>query len=404
MKTIFSILLVASIFACRPEVDDNPAKLQNINISTKNVVTIPAQQFYRNVQFIPLEFKKESLIDIAEMLMYKNNRIYISSYVETSGSHDLVIFDEKGNFIERKYSGGEGPGSFSGVRDFLITEDGAIEVLDRHRRKIIRYNADGKYVENVYAKANISKMEKFNDGSYVFYRGNSYAYDDMIKLPDNLIYGDEEGNIKTNSYVPITDYLRDREIETGELFLRVPGKSAFYFNDALNDTIYFVDNKSIRPIFNLVLPDESYRRDKIKLIREAARQSPDKYNLILLDFLNDRKIINRVKLIVDMGHVLLLEFQRENIRYYAKVSKRDFKATVYKLDDSVIDKGFVFPYGEDKFVLVVESPLSFKNSILERPTLMDAFPPNMKSYIQNINTDVNPFLLVVDPRKLFSDE
>ncbi len=403
MKIILSLFAAIFLTSCNQS-PSNKYGPQNIRIDIEEVNQIPLMQFFENVQFIPLEFGKESQIDIVEMLVYNKKRIFISSYVETIGSHELIIFNENGNFRERKYINYEGPGSMRGVKDFIITDDGNVEVLDRLRRKIIRYNADGKYVENVYVKANISKIEKFNDGSYVFYRGNSYAHDDLMKLPNNLIYGDKEGNIKTNSFVPIIDFLRDNPIVAGEIFFRVPGKSAFYFSDSMNDTIYYVDNKSTKPVFNLVLPDESYKKDKVNQIREIARRSPDKFVLALNDLLNDRKIISKVHLVLDIGSYIFLSFKLDNIRYYARVNKVDLKAKVYKLDNPILDNWFVFPYGDYMFVIIVNYPLEFKEKVMEKPALLEALPPQMKSYVQNLQTDDNPFLLVVDPGKLFSDE
>lgn len=77
------------------------------------------------------------------------------------------------------------------------------------------------------------------------------------------------------------------------------------------------------------------------------------------------------------------------------------KVKIYRVKDPLIDNWFIFPYGTDRFVIVVNDPFRLKEKAIENPGILNDMPPTMRSYIESIHDDVNPFLLVVDPKEVF---
>lgn len=305
----FVFLLTILLAGCVSGHKESPPGLRNIRIGLDDVSEVPMRHLFSHADFVPLEFTERSMIGIIEMLVYHSGHIYVSNHLDASGSNGLVIFDENGKFQDYKLSASDGPGGFAGVKDFIVTNRGELEVLDRLRRRLIRYDEKGRFVENVIINANVVSFEKFNHGSYVLHRGNSFAFDDLLKLPNNIIFMDEKGDIGEQSFVPILEVFKDREIVAGEFFFQVPGKSAFFLSDVFNDTVYYVEKKSARPLFTLELPDALYKEKQLNSIRESVeRQRPEDATYELLSLLNNEKVIKKIQLILDTGPDLLLSF------------------------------------------------------------------------------------------------
>jgi 6-bladed beta-propeller len=398
----FVFLLTILLAGCVSDNKEPPPGLRNIRIGLDDVREVPMRHFFSHVDFVPLEFTERSMIGIIEMLVYHSGRIYVSNHLDASGSNGLMIFDEDGKFQDYKLSASDGPGGFAGVKDFIVTSRGELEVLDRLRRRLIRYDEKGRFVENISIKANVVSLEKFDNGSYVFHRGNSFAFDDLLKLPNNIIFMDEKGDIGEQSFVPILGVFRDREIVAGEFFFKVPGKSAFYLSDVLNDTIYYVDKQAAQPFLTVELPDALYKEKQLNGIRKSVgRQRPEDATYELLSLLNDEKVIKKIQLILDTGPDLLLSFQYDARRYFAKVDKKNLDVALFRLKDPLVDNWFVFPYGNDRVVIVVNDPFRLKEKAIENPGILNELTPTMRSYIESIHDDVNPFLLVVDPKEVF---
>ena len=97
--------------------------------------------FISKITVIPLETNDNCLLrDQLHGVKVHQDLIYINNM-----SRELYVFDMNGKFIREIGSRGQGPGEFLEVRDFIITNEGTIEILDY--QKIEYYTLEGNYIE-----------------------------------------------------------------------------------------------------------------------------------------------------------------------------------------------------------------------------------------------------------------
>lgn len=83
----------------------------------------------------------------SEMTNFKvwNNQIFIVDNAEKK----IVVFDNKGKFVSSFGKKGKGPGEFSGIFHIGITPKGTVVINDYEKRKLIKYDVTGKFIEEI---------------------------------------------------------------------------------------------------------------------------------------------------------------------------------------------------------------------------------------------------------------
>ncbi|PKP38340.1 MAG: hypothetical protein CVT97_01895, partial [Bacteroidetes bacterium HGW-Bacteroidetes-14] len=110
-----------------------------------------------DIRYIPLETNVESVLGNIEGIKFSKGKIYISD-----SKYSISIFTEEGKFIKKFSRVGRGPEEYVDISTFQVNDtDGGIVILERSGR-IIRYDADGNFVE-LYDKLN----PKANNLSFV---------------------------------------------------------------------------------------------------------------------------------------------------------------------------------------------------------------------------------------------
>jgi hypothetical protein len=161
----------------------------------------------------------------------------------------------------------------------------------------------------------------------------------------------------------------------------------------------------IEPAFKLKTPDRGKKSDFInKLIEVKNRNSDTDFNLRLLELLNDPTIIKKPDLIMGLpAKEVLVSYRRESKRYFATIDLADETAETFTMESNLLDNWFVFQYDTDKFAIVINSPIDLSRQLSTMPENLAALPVNLRESLQKIDTDVNPYLLVVKPDALFQN-
>lgn len=98
-------------------------------------------------KIVPLETNDMSLIgDYGKILKFEN-RFYISS-----NRNKLLVFDDKGKYINSIGKLGSGPGEYEMVGDFDVTKEG---IYIRGYRRILQYSHDGTFMHNIPFDVNL---------------------------------------------------------------------------------------------------------------------------------------------------------------------------------------------------------------------------------------------------------
>ena len=113
---------------------------KTITISYNPDISTPLDSLVSKITVVPLETNDNCLIG-QYLVWVKQHKglIYINNLFK-----QLLVFDMNGKFIREIGRLGQGPGEFSDLRDFIFTNEDAIEILDF--LKIESYTLDGKHI------------------------------------------------------------------------------------------------------------------------------------------------------------------------------------------------------------------------------------------------------------------
>ena len=146
MKTISSIrnylILLCAIVSCNNHNQVKFSKLETIDLDKglKNKKELVLSQIATDIQYIPLETKKECLITSVSQIFTFRDRIIVFD----DRQRNIYLFDNKGKFIRKIGKKGVGPGEYNeAFRVSFNEKDSTILVKDRDN---IFYGLDGTFI------------------------------------------------------------------------------------------------------------------------------------------------------------------------------------------------------------------------------------------------------------------
>lgn len=399
------LAMIFLTFGCQSN-QPKPSSIPEIEIEENTARVIRLRELFNASDLIKLEYSPESVVGNVDLLRYHNGKIYIASPPEGIEQRDLVIFDANGSFITRIAANGEGLGSIFSTTDFFIARTGHLEILDRNRRRITRYAPDGSFMENIPIPCEGIRFLSLHNQDHVIYRGFAYEFTEPKGIPYNLARNNANGECKFLHTLWMHPVFRDRAMDAGDFFFPNPNDNGWFICDVFNDTIFSLDSDGrIEPAFKLKTPDLGKKSDFInKLIEVKNRNSDTDFNLRLLELLNDPTIIKKPDLIMGLpAKEVLVSYRRESKRYFATIDLANETAETFTMESNLLDNWFVFQYDTDKFAIVINSPIDLSRQLSTMPENLAALPVNLRESLQKIDTDVNPYLLVVKPDALFQN-
>lgn len=159
----------------------------------------------------------------------------------------LFILNADGKLIRRVGHTGSGPGEYNYLKGIKVYENGDIELLNRERRKLMRYSWDtGRFLEETDINFDVipDDMIRLNDETYILF----------VKFPSlgsgdhsNSIYwySDKNKEIINSAIRPdprLSNYLFFGEVMN---LYTIDKKVRFY--TVFRDTIYSIDKKGVVP-------------------------------------------------------------------------------------------------------------------------------------------------------------
>lgn len=302
MKNFYVISLAVILYSCKTS-NESESKEKNIlevsqNLDSQNNLDI----YSPKVSFLYLNTSKEFFGDVSKLRVH-DNKVYILDKKITLA---LFVYDLSGNFLFKYSNYGEGPSEYLQVTDFIVNEDGTIELIDNYLRKIIILDKNGGFLEEKklpFAAANIYKWN--ND--YYFHTNN-------LALGYNDIDDDLGLVVKTNnsiglqeSIVPI-DQERGNFIFTmfGNYFFEVNGSS--YFIDPFRNVAHSLDETKEDLIFNFGeanFPDNFFKDNNFSPSEEY------KY----FNTINAANFVWKVNCIYDLGDKLYFQYSKNGLAY-----------------------------------------------------------------------------------------
>jgi hypothetical protein len=344
-----AIVLFAS---CQKENNKKEVNTYSISESIKNM-QFKWPQSIKLLQCIKLETNNESLIGSVNKVEIVNEMIFVLD----SKSKAIIIFDEKGAFINKINKHGEGPQEYIELRDFMVdSKSKTILVLDY--KKIIRYNFDGHYVSSVKLE-NINPLQFIatNEKDYFLWTGTSDSKDkNCIYHWDGNRYS---GLLENNNYIIETQrFIRNYDNN----FLLVPPIGDF--------NIYEISGKKMRIKYTIdfgkLVPSES------EVITETK-----------IDEMNDKAIFTRITNIQETQKWLYVLAKGPYGKYYEILIDKVTKQKKYGTFNNNTSFQIIYSDQNALYALVEPSYIADakKESILY----------SLKS--QDINMSSNPLLI-----------
>ncbi len=191
------------------------------------------KEIVKNIQCIILEDTPESIFSTINKLIIKNDRIYI---LDIEGARSLLVFDINGKFIHKIGKQGNGPGEYSrSLINFTVNENDDVLLYDYAKRKMMRYDKNGKYIE--------------------LYR-SSFSFNDFIFLSNDqyLLSLDIYEKKNSNRKVMLTNDLNiqgefffyfHKNFKHNKLNVRTfqPNVDKIAYMHPVNDTLFIFDNE-----------------------------------------------------------------------------------------------------------------------------------------------------------------
>lgn len=231
---IFAIMLFT--VACSKRSNIISGSIERIPISIDKRHTLKLSSFVDSVEIIPLETTTECLIGRVRRIIYKNGKYYIR-VTEGMQNGKLFVFDSLGKFLFKIDKVGNGPGEYTDLSDFALTEESQIKIASFF--KIITYDSLGNFLYEKRIDQPFKEFWSSKNNEYLVYNSDAILKD--RKLLSTMNKDDE-----------ITDYffqVPEKEINKSDVVYismsLFPYKNSFYFAYPYSDTIYQITDKEI---------------------------------------------------------------------------------------------------------------------------------------------------------------
>lgn len=248
MKNLTSILLILIICSCNRDKNLTTENgILEIDLLSGTDLTISnISEIASDIQYIPLQTNKNSLINRIDKVVITDNKIYLNN----RGS-EILCFDKNGFFINKLSKTGRGPGEYNFIMDFDINDDGKKLIL-LSGRQILLYNLNGIDFE-------FSKTIDLNEGVL---KTSFIPGTDNVLISNGPWFGNETSlnlviNLDNDTLLLKPNCYKYEKLGPG--FRAINDAIQYRLNDKIcfkegfSDTIFYVNYKLNRPVPHIIL-------------------------------------------------------------------------------------------------------------------------------------------------------
>lgn len=398
VQTLLLLILANLLHSCnfqnRNIPDNKKEEIRTINLLSEADTSITRiSDIALEIEYIPLETNKNSIIKFFEKVRINKDFIYILNM-----GTELMCFDTHGKFLYKLKNIGRGPGEYTIIGDFDISDDNKSLIFLSGDRLYI-YRITGK--EFIFLKTiNLKHPKPFN---LSFVPG---TYDILLSIPP--WYGNEPSyNVLINTegdtllYRPNYYKFNREDSHFGRSIWdvnRYTFENRIFFKDKMSDTVFYIENVQKKVIPWLIL----YSRGTIispKYLSdlEYARNNSFKFSQVVYIFEVSRYLFYLYRY-NDISHKIV----------YDKVLNRKNEIVP---KDGLIDDISGGPYIDLRYPCCSEGKLytsieaiklkeyvagtAFKNASVSNPDKMEY----LKEISDSIEDTDNPVLIIITPKQ-----
>ena len=235
----YYILLLIGLLAAACQQETNPNEASVVAIDPTQALFSKASTVFSDIEYIPL--LDTTIGRTQRKILHVNNHYF----VQTARPACILRYDAKGKFVSQICQGGQGPGKYRGISDFVIdTKDSTVLILNRNFFKIFRYDFQGNFIADYQiAPVYAWRFEILDNEHFVLYCGSEITDRNTTRT---VFFNHTTGELH-DGYFPIKKHeARYMNFATYNNFHRLPDGTlcAFY---PLNDTIYAISRNEYRP-------------------------------------------------------------------------------------------------------------------------------------------------------------
>jgi hypothetical protein len=276
MEKCLFILSVILLVGCEIKEKDNAFAVEiDIHQAKKKNIS----EFVDSVRYIKLQTTKDNLIGYISKVFFTDDRII----VEDSQAEQILIFDNKGIFLDKIRRKGQGPGEYTNLSRSLYDPVHKI-IMMYGEHKMLFYNLNGE---------NIREISNFNNNAIIrdiinLPNGNflCYTYDLSPEKVGNEASGlwevDNSGNFIRSFFTYEKLYPIMHTFSNSYFTLLPQGKIGL--RDAVFDGIYHYENGRLRKYISYEVKNNNrYKYEGTTFIEEnfiTSLSSQDKGNYI----------------------------------------------------------------------------------------------------------------------------
>lgn len=391
MKTnILSLTLISLIGltgACTTSKQEEDGSMKTIHIKVDDIRTDVKLSEFAEAQIIPLPTSDDLLIGKIKKVCASDKSICISA------ENNIYRFTRSGEYLGKISKYGEGPDEYTGITDFIMTEDDEVAIFSLGKQALMFYSWDNQLKKkiklDVSPSARITRMKNklvINNGNIVS-NTNKHV----------LMFIDLNSGKRTNALLPVDEY-KAKYLYNLESNTFTPGENdtTCYFYTWFNDTIYRVTPNNCQPEVTFDwdgknIPTDYYRKDYPSIVQ-------------FMDGLSEGKTFG-TSFQLKSDNYLMVQYDQHLKEHQMVVIPSNGGAHI-NMQEAHIEELGGFPldmtrnaYYDNKFptgyneVFFVVQPMDILDYVEEHaPEALD----EVKKKIKNTSDDQNPVLLKIN--------
>ena len=391
MKTyILSLTLIGLtglMGACTTSKQEEDGSMKTIHIKVDDIRTDVKLSEFAEAQIIPLPTSDDLLIGKIKKVCASDKSICISA------ENNIYRFTRSGEYLGKISKYGEGPDEYTGITDFIMTEDDEVAIFSLGKQALMFYSWDNQLKKkiklDVSPSARITRMKNklvINNGNIVS-NTNKHV----------LMFIDLNSGKRTNALLPVDEY-KAKYLYNLESNTFTPGENdtTCYFYTWFNDTIYRVTPNNCQPEVTFDwdgknIPTDYYRKDYPSIVQ-------------FMDGLSEGKTFG-TSFQLKSDNYLMVQYDQHLKEHQMVVIPSNGGAHI-NMQEAHIEELGGFPldmtrnaYYDNKFptgyneVFFVVQPMDILDYVEEHaPEALD----EVKKKIKNTSDDQNPVLLKIN--------
>ncbi|QDH79041.1 6-bladed beta-propeller [Echinicola soli] len=335
-------------------------------ISLSEHRSMKMSQIFSEIDYI--ELPNHFNFFFVDKILYLDGQYFFCDFGHT---YKIAILNQDFNLTATIEAYGEGPGEYQYISDACINASKkTIEIISGN--KLLRYDLDGDFKEEIKFPFIISKLEHHEGDHYIIHIHpgvkSSFANNDK-ELSHHLLF---QWNSKTNALTPILTNPYDKPLPfiTEHHNLKKAGNN-YFFTKTFTDTIYWIKDTTVQQKYHLDF--------KGKMLPLERLQEND-----MVEFLNnpttrERYIVHRANIFVNQDYLITSYTEKNNYGtvIYDRKSHLSISASRFEND---IDFGLDYFYPR----------------FLQGNIVFNSYPPDLLMEHYNENSDQlaevdNPF-------------